>query len=154
MPSIITDYRSGVLDGSYILPPICYPDGNYYLKLGHGNHFEKEVRTIEELEAWYATRTGDPEAVNTLAAFLQSLLPGLVVEEVRGGCCVTSKTPTKEAPYIDEASPGLVVAAGGCGYAAKSCDEIGRVAAVLAVEGRWDGGQVDREACRLRFTDN
>ena len=27
--------------------------------------------------------------------------------------------------------PGLVVAGGGCGYAAKSCDEIGRIASTL-----------------------
>ena len=32
---------------------------------------------------------------------------------------------------------GLVVAAGGCGHAAKGCDEIGRVAMVLALEERW-----------------
>ena len=34
---------------------------------------------------------------------------------------------------------GLVVAAGGCGHAAKGCDEIGRVAMVLALEERWVG---------------
>ena len=31
----------------------------------------------------------------------------------------------------------LLVAGGGAGYAAKSCDEIGRVAAVLGVRGVW-----------------
>ena len=33
---------------------------------------------------------------------------------------------------------GLVVACGGCGNGAMGSDEIGRVAACLAVEGRWD----------------
>ena len=51
---------------------------------------------------------------------------------------MTSKTETKDGPYIGEVCEGLVVAGGGCGYAAKSCDEIGRIAAVLATGGGWD----------------
>jgi len=33
MPSLVTNYASGLLDGTYILPPIRYPDGKIYLKL-------------------------------------------------------------------------------------------------------------------------
>jgi sarcosine oxidase len=116
MPSIATNYTSGVLDGTYILPPIRYPDGHFYLKLGHGDHFERELTSLEEVEAWYAAGEGDREAVAALVAFIRGFIPGLAVEEVKGGCCVTSKTPTKSAPYIDEVVPGLVVAAGGCGH--------------------------------------
>ena len=47
------------------------------------------------------------------------------------------QTPGREAPYIDEISPGLYLAAGGCGYAAKSCDEIGRIAAQLVLRDEW-----------------
>ena len=115
MPSLTTNYTSGMLDGTYILPPILYPDGRIYLKLGHGDHFETDVSTAEELDAWYKDGKGNPEAVESLATFIRSLIPTLKVEEVIGGCCVTSKTPTKDAPYIDEAVAGLFVAAGGCG---------------------------------------
>ena len=34
MPTIVTNYSYGQLDGTYILPPILYPDGKFYLKLG------------------------------------------------------------------------------------------------------------------------
>ena len=42
--------------------------------------------------------------------------------------CVVCPTATMQ-PYIDMVAPSLGVAIGGCGYAAKSSDEIGRVAA-------------------------
>ncbi len=47
LPSIITDYSDGQLDGTYILPPVRYPDGKYYLKLGHGDNFERLVHTYQ-----------------------------------------------------------------------------------------------------------
>ena len=153
MPNMETAYPWGLLDGTYILPPILYPDGHYYLKLGHHNLFEGEVYTLEELTAWYRDGKGDPEAVAQLSSFMVSFVPGLKVEEVSGGCCVTSTTLTKEAPYIDEAVPGVVVVAGGCGYAGKSCDEIGRIAAVLSVQERWDSN-IPRESCRLIYSSN
>ena len=77
-----------------------------------------------------------------------SFVPGLKVEEVSGGCCVTSTTH-----YIDDSVPGVVVVAGGCGYAAKSCDEIGRIAAVLSVQDRCDS-IIPRECCRLVYSSN
>ena len=70
------------------------------------------------------------------------------MEDVSGGCCVTSKTPSNDAPYIEEICEGLFVAVGGCGYAAKSCDEIGRIAAVLVVEGRWDS-DIEQERMKV-----
>ena len=142
MPSIVTTFTRGPIDGTYILPPIHYPDGRFYLKLGHfslgQDKYEGVITTGQEMLEWYRVGEGDNTAVQDLASFLQSLIKDLVVEEVSGGCCVTSKTETKEAPYIGEVCEGLVVAGGGCGYAAKSCDEIGRIAAVLATGGGWD----------------
>ena len=47
------------------------------------------------------------------------------------------QTDTKKAPYIDEIVPGIYLAGGGCGYAAKSCDEIGRIASKLVTQNQW-----------------
>eukprot|EP00092_Neocalanus_flemingeri_P024620 GFUD01026703.1.p1 GENE.GFUD01026703.1~~GFUD01026703.1.p1 ORF type:complete len:407 (+),score=122.84 GFUD01026703.1:198-1418(+) len=148
LPTIVTTYQRGALDGTYILPPILYPDGKFYLKLGHHDNFERKIETAEEMLEWYRGGEGDKEAVAELAQFLQSFIKDLTVEEVTGGCCVTSNTPTKAAPFIQEVAEDLVVAAGGCGYAAMSSDEIGRIAAVLAVEGRWDT-DVDQEEMKV-----
>ena len=138
MPSMETTYIKGALDGTYILPPIRYPDGKFYLKLGHHDNFEGVVETGEDVLDWYRRGTGVEEAVTELADFLQDLIPNLIVDAVSSGCCITSNTVSKDAPYIEEVQQGLYVVAGGCGYGAKSCDEIGRITAVLVVEGRWD----------------
>ena len=45
---------------------------------------------------------------------------------------------------------GLVIAGAGCGHGAQSCDEIGRLAAVLGLTGAWDS-DLDREKFRVRF---
>jgi len=142
MPSIVTTFTRGPVDGTYILPPICYPDGKFYLKLGHfsleQDKYEGVIQTSKEMLEWYRMGKGDRIAVQDLAAFLKNVIRDLDVDEVSGGCCVTSKTESKDAPYIGEVCDGLVVAGGGCGYAAKSCDEIGRIAAVFATGGGWD----------------
>lgn len=33
MPDIVTHYKFKTIDGAYILPPIRYPDGKYYVKV-------------------------------------------------------------------------------------------------------------------------
>ena len=45
---------------------------------------------------------------------------------------------------------GLVIAGAGCGHGAQSCDEVGRLAAVLSLTGEWDS-DLDRERFRVRF---
>lgn len=53
-----------------------------------------------------------------------------------GDACATMVTPTFH-PYIDLIEPNLGVAMGGNGWAAKSSDEIGRVAAKMMLETKW-----------------
>jgi sarcosine oxidase len=53
------------------------------------------------------------------------------------GCVITEVA--SGFPLIHEVVPRRVVVASGCGgAAAKSCDEIGRLAAVLTAHGTWD----------------
>ena len=92
MPTIVTYYPYGKLQGTYILPPILYPDGKYYLKLGHHNYFESIVTNREEMQKWYEKGTGNEEAVETLANFIiKEFIPDLHVLSIQGGCCVTAK---------------------------------------------------------------
>ena len=46
-------------------------------------------------------------------------------------------------PTVDHLAPGLVVAAGGNGYAAKSADAIGALAASLLLAGEWTDAVLD-----------
>ena len=116
MPSVVTTYNYARLDGTYILPPVKYPDGKYYLKLGHHDMFERQFGDDpEEIREWYREGTGDKEAVEELTGFLENFIKDLEVEDVRGGCCITSHTKDREGPYIDKVVEGLFVAGGGCG---------------------------------------
>merc|ERR1712032_91288 len=151
LPALSTFFRTKKLDGSYILPPIAHNDGQCYMKIGHHGTFEQPVGSQEQLEAWYRGG-GNIEAVSVLADFLANLIPTLSLEGVQGGSCVTANTESKDAPYIQEVLPGLVIAAGGCGQAAKCCDEIGRLAAVLSSEGRWDS-EVEQGDAKVQWKE-
>jgi len=152
MPTVVTNYAYKKLDGTYILPPMLYPDGKYYLKLGHHNAFERILHTPEQMESWYIDGKGDPEAVDNLASFItEQFIPSLKVLSVHGGCCVTAKTHDKKAPYVDEITPGVILAGGGCGYAAKSCDEIGRIAAKLCTKGEWTCKNIARSDMKIKW---
>ena len=66
--------------------------------------------------------------------------------------CVVTSTPT-ERPYIDLLAPDFVLTTGGNGYAAKSADEIGRLAAGMALGFKWDS-VVRKDDLKCRFLDN
>lgn len=69
------------------------------------------------------------------------------VEEVSGDGCLTAHTPHQE-PYIDVIDRGFGVALGGNRWAAKSSDEIGRLAARLLVLGEWES-EIPRERVKV-----
>ncbi len=146
MPAIVTQLHEWRY--TYSMPPIQYPDGKTYIKLGM-HDTNKELSTLEHMSAYYANGP-DMNQVEELVAQAKELLPELKVESVRGDSCVTCNTPRKIAPFIDIVAPGLGVATGGCGYAAKSCDEIGRLAATLLLDGHWDS-EVPRDVTRVKY---
>ena len=62
--------------------------------------------------------------------------------------CVVTKTPTK-LPYIDKVHDQLGVAICGNGHAAKSSDEIGRLAVDMMTR-RWSS-DIPRDVFKLRL---
>ena len=66
--------------------------------------------------------------------------------------CLIPDTPTK-LPYLEIVEPGLVMAVGTNGYAAKSADAIGAVAAGLVVHGRWTDPDLDEQSFKLISRD-
>ncbi|XP_068243462.1 N-methyl-L-tryptophan oxidase-like isoform X2 [Palaemon carinicauda] len=151
MPSIITRFSFDTLDGAYIIPPIQYPDGNWYLKLGHARAYEDKKQTLEEVSDWFKQRTGIPECVEKLSQYICHIIPGLKVMEVIGDGCITAHTPDYE-PYIDVIAEGFGVALGGNGYAAKSCPEFGRLAARLVLLGEWNT-EIPRDRVRIKWKE-
>lgn len=121
----------------YMLPPIKYPDEKYYIKLGHLQHATTKCFTSScEVKEWYCSG-GDTKLVNDTVDLFKSVVQDVNPISYHGDSCVITTTPTKRL-YIDILHPQLGVAVGGNAYAAKSSDEIGRIAAIMMMKNEWD----------------
>ncbi len=119
----------------YATPPARYADGRCYMKVGALND-GVEVRTLEEAVDYFRSG-GNRDLAARLAEGARLAVPQLRPDDYKVKPCILANTASG-APYICAVVPGrLFVAAGGCGAAAKSSDEIGRIAADLAL-GRED----------------
>lgn len=127
MPSLVWETPNG----AYVLPPIRYPDGRLWLKIG-GDWVDLVVRTRAEIDAWFRGG-GSAEVRDLLTEQIATLIPGLAFESVRMAPCVTTWTGSG-IPEIARLGPGLALAAGGNGAGAKCSDELGRRAALIALD--------------------
>lgn len=124
-----------LLASIYATPPVRYPDGKIYFKIGGTLKAPLYLHTPEEFRAWFHS-AGNQDEGNALREVMLTLLPGLRVESYQTKPCVYTVT-AHNRPYIDQIDERLFVATGGCGAAAKSSNEIGRVAALLVEKKRW-----------------
>lgn len=127
LPSLI--YMDAAGTDIYALPPIRYPDGKLYLKIG-GDPVDRPL-SPEAVAPWFHSG-GDETVGDYLERILHSLLPGVPMTRSHVAPCVTSFTGDG-LPYIGPLRPGVTVATAGTGKAAKCSDELGRLAA-CAVE--------------------
>lgn len=137
LPSLIV---RGIVDDDncYILPPALYPDGDWYIKIGGGRRAQS-IDSRDELAEWFAG-PGDPELGAALLERLHRLLPVTRGDAGVTQACAITVAPSG-LPRVVRLSDRTVLATGGNGHAAKSGDEIGLLAARLALgqEG-WDAG--------------
>jgi sarcosine oxidase len=134
MPSLI--YRpEAEVERCYILPPLRYPDGKYYVKIG-GGPLHRALRSLADLVAWFRS-PGDAQEARHLTELLHNIIPQLRPVSLHTESCVTSYTCTGY-PYADMLQGGRIgVLTGGNGSAAKSADEIGRMGAEMMRAGQW-----------------
>ncbi|XP_071486172.1 monomeric sarcosine oxidase-like [Diadema antillarum] len=133
---------------SYILPPIQYPDGKYYLKLGGWNR-GLQIDDLAEIGAWFRSQGENHEGVESLRQKILSLIPGLNPVSMTTACCMSSHTPTDRL-FCDMITPRLGAAVCMTGRGAKSSDEIGRMAARMIAKGSWDY-DLPAEYFKLRY---
>ncbi|MFT5142079.1 MAG: sarcosine oxidase [Rhodothermales bacterium] len=111
----------------YFLPPIRYPDGHWYLKIGGDADPGVPLENMEDVRRFFAAGGTATRAVE-LREIIHRLLPRLSLDQGMAMPCILCYT-AHGRPYIHQFPDGTVVAAGGNGSAAKSSDEIGRLAA-------------------------
>ncbi len=124
MPSLV--FRLETTEVPYLLPPIRYPDGKIYLKLG-GDPEDIQLTTAQEIHDWYKTE-GSPHVRDHLHQMITTLMPDLQIRTTSSASCMTTFSRSG-GPIITRLTPRLTVATAGNGAGAKCSDELGRLAA-------------------------
>ncbi|GAB4577679.1 MAG: FAD-binding oxidoreductase [Anaerolineales bacterium] len=147
LPTLIYFVDDPEIDDIYLTPPLRYPDGRFYIKMGANTKSDQFPKTLEEVQRWFRTGNSDLHK----AAFeraLQAILPGIRFHSFHTKRCILCRTPSGK-PIVDQVSERVFVATGGNGEGAKSSDALGRLVAGLVLGWDWPG-EVPREAFRVR----
>ncbi len=154
MPSIISSFDHLEVESLYMLPPVRYPDGKTYIKLGPSGRDEQFFDATEndrELAPWFQS-DGNPVTAADLKAALHRMIPDLKVLSYQTVPCLITYSAHGN-PYIDALDAGrLYVTTAGNGMGAKSSDEIGRIGALLCATGEWHS-DLNREDFRAVYMD-
>jgi sarcosine oxidase len=121
MPSLVLNFADG--RDPYILPPIRYPNGKTYIKIG-GDQVDEILETVDDIKAWFKSG-GSAEVGKYLRSLLINIIPNLRYETMHTEACMTTFT-ADERPIISRQSDRITVAVAGCGRGAKCSDELGR----------------------------
>ncbi|MDH3295843.1 MAG: FAD-dependent oxidoreductase, partial [Acidimicrobiia bacterium] len=134
---IMSELNRPGMSGIYWVPPIHYPDGRIYLKIGGDpplapSVFEHDGVDVASVIAQWFQQGGSEEEVAELVAVATEILPDRGVRLVDHKPCVVTYTPD-DRPIMDWIDDRIALAVGGCGSAGKSADAIGEDAARLVV---------------------
>lgn len=142
MPSIIWRLSNHPYFHSvYACPPVLYPDGKTYLKIGGTEWKPHSKSSPEDFVEWFHSN-GRPVETKSLQEILVALLPETPFKSFSRKSCIVTYT-AHNYPYIaavdgkSQAEAQVFVCTGGCGAAAKSSDEIGRIGALLVAHRTW-----------------
>ncbi|MBK8985009.1 MAG: FAD-binding oxidoreductase [Chloroflexi bacterium] len=148
LPTVLYQIESPHLDGIYLLPPIEYPDGRIYLKMGCNTAADRWLPDLEAMRDWMIG--GDSDVMlEPMRAALQSMIPGLEAEAYHTHRCLVAYTAHGK-PYVDQLTERVYVATGGNGTSAKCSDTLGWLAANLMQTGGWSL-TFDRALFEARF---
>lgn len=136
LPSLLYEIEDAAYKNIYLIQPVLYPDGNYYLKMGCNLPGDIYFDNIEDIQHWFRSGTSDTN-LEVLKDALLEIIPGLQTQEYFTKRCIVSFTKHRK-PYIgqlDETS--VFVACGGNGYSAMCSDALGSIASHLLTEGEF-----------------
>ena len=142
IPSLIDDDPAhSALDGIYWVPPLVFPDGRTWLKIGGDSLPMITAETDADISAWFAGGGSQAEA-DALADTVRALLPDAEITGWNHKPCVVTYTEPS-LPFLGFVDDGVAVALGASGSGAKSSDEIGRLAATLMSPRGWNDAELD-----------
>ena len=132
LPSLLYEIDNGTTEGIYLIKPVQYPDGNYYIKMGCNMPEDIYFDNIEQVQRWFRKGNSD-QFINRLKQELLKILPKIEPVQYLTKRCIINRS-VHVRPYIGETKqPGLYVASGCNGYSAMCSDAIGGVASHLLI---------------------
>ena len=143
LPALLYKIDEPEIQDIYLIQPVKYPDGNYYLKIGANIPGDFTFTSLEQIRDWFMN--GKNIDVSGLLQSLQLILPGLSFSGHIEKRCIVCYTPHRK-PYIGTLeNNSLYIAAGGNGYAAMNSDTLGKIAACLLVKNHFplDFSEID-----------
>ncbi len=124
-----------VLEGIYVVPPLRYPDGDHYIKLGANTSADLYPTTLAEVQDWF--RHGDSDICRpSFEGALRAMWPDTEFRSVETKRCILCRTADTH-PIIDRVDDSVFVATAGNGGGAKGSDVWGELAAGLVHDGSW-----------------
>ncbi|GAB2664292.1 FAD-dependent oxidoreductase [Prescottella soli] len=152
IPAMMYMKTSGdqVVYGGIIMSPLQYPDGRWYLKCSGRSLLDNPLDSAEAITRWVRTG-GRHEDIRESLDLLTELLPGKALGPAHTRPCMVCETPTA-LPYIDRVDEHTIVAIEG-ERGAMAADEIGRLAAGLAIDGVWTDG-IPHAAFQARWAES
>ncbi|MGB1251932.1 MAG: FAD-dependent oxidoreductase [Candidatus Promineifilaceae bacterium] len=151
LPSIDYDINDPEIHGIYLVPPLLYPDGKYYLKTGFDTPADLLNPSLPAIHDWFAGKNVNAHKEAARKA-VSSLFPDLQVIDWHMKPCIVCYTPTRK-PVVDAVIADRVyVAAAGNGTGAGPSDAIGHLAADLMLNGAWTS-DLDRALFQARYAD-
>jgi sarcosine oxidase len=131
LPSLLYEIETSEYEGVYMVPPVLYPDGGYYLKIGMNTIYDHFFESVDTIQHWF---TNPIPAVNktTLVNVLNNILPGFSTDYCISKSCIIARTDNR-LPIIQALTNKLFVCTAGNGYGAMASDGIGYTAAQMVL---------------------
>ena len=132
LPALLYKIDEPGIQDIYLIQPVKYPDGNFYLKIGANLPDDTYFNSLEEIQNWF--KKEKKIDISSLKRQLQLILPGVALSNCFEKQCIVCYT-SHGKPYIGPIEDkGLYIAAGGNGYGAMCSDALGKIAANVLVK--------------------
>lgn len=139
LPSLLYELETSEVEGIYLVQPVQYPDGQFYLKMGCNLATDISFETLEQIQKWF--RYGDSDSnMEILRKTLHTIMPNLQTMGYKTKKCIVSRTAHGHCYIGSTGQENLFVAAGGNGYSAMCSDASGQVAAHYVIHGDVPSG--------------
>lgn len=135
LPALLYKIRKPEIQDIYLVRPIQYPDGNFYLKMGANIPDDIYFTNLSEIQEWFKNEN-DKANLKIIKETLMNLIPNLSIKKCHERKCIVSYTQHGK-PYIGKVDHNIFVATGGNGYSAMCSDALGKISATLMLKNQF-----------------